>query len=202
MLCGNCGIENEENATVCTNCGYDLTQEQAAPKHRNKRSLILSLTAVALTVAAILSILALVFVIRTPRSAVNSFFTAYVKCDAKTIMNLVPDSVRESLEAKSVTVDVLNQRLVDSVNALGASGAVYSFKATNVKDVEDADLEALQQYYADTYGRVVSAAKSVEVRVSATTNGETTESTVSVRVIRIGMRWYLDIFTFGNWLWL
>lgn len=206
MICGNCGTQNEENVTVCANCGTELAHEQAAPaKKCCKKNRLYALIAVVVSLAAILAILALAFVIRTPRSTVDKFFNAYIQADAEAIMKLVPKEVQTSLlgpeGAQDEAMAQLQQRLNDSLQQMGASGTAYSFKATHTKAIEGEDLAAIQQNYADTYGRKVSAAKTVEVRITAITGEETAYSTATVRVVKIGMSWYLDIFSFGQWIW-
>ena len=131
----------------------------------------------------------------------NKFFKAYVQLDGEAIMKLVPEEVQVTLlgpeGAQDEAIAALNQRLADSMNALGGEGYSYSFKATHVKAIEGDDLAYIQQYYADTFGRKVTAAKTVEVRLTADNGVDTKYETVTVKVLKIGMRWYLDIGTFS-----
>ena len=193
MRCGNCGTKNEKNVAACSNCGKEMPVKKSGRRF--------SLIAVACTLIAALLICALAFVIRTPRSTVNKFFKAYVQLDGEAIMKLVPEEVRVTLlgpeGAQDEAIAALNQRLSDSMNALGGEGYSYSFKATHVKAIEGDDLAYIQQYYADTFGRKVTAAKTVEVRLTADNGVDTKYETVTVKVLKIGMRWYLDIGTFS-----
>lgn len=156
-----------------------------------------SLIAVVCTLVAALLICALIFVVRTPRSTVNKFFNEYIELDGEAIMKLVPKEQREALigpeGAQDEAIAALNQRMAESMNALGS----VSFKATHVKVIKGDDLASIQQYYADTYGRKVTAAKTVEVRLTFTNTEEPVYETVTVKVLKIGMRWYLDIGTFS-----
>lgn len=154
-----------------------------------------SLIAVVCTLVAALLICALIFVVRTPRSTVNKFFNEYIELDGEAIMKLVPKEQREALigpeGAQDEAIAALNQRMAESMNALGS----VSFKATHVKAIKGDDLAYIQQHYADTYGRKVTAAKTVEVRLTFTNTEEPVYETVTVKVLKIGMRWYLDIGT-------
>ena len=194
MLCGNCGTENEEMAPICVNCGASLQQEQAAPaavkKSSKKR---LGWLALAISLVAILAVLALIFVIKTPRSTVNKFFNGFIQGDAARVVKLLPKDVQNSLLGQDGAYAKFEEKLNQSLNKLAETGLSYSFKATHVDELKEEDYAALEKHYADTYGRIISDAKNVEVRITAIGGEEDVYSTATLRVVRIGVRWYLDI---------
>ncbi len=194
MLCGNCGTENEEMAPICVNCGASLQQEQTVPATVKKSSKNrFGWLALAISLVAILAVLALIFVVKTPRSTVNKFFDGFIQSDAASVVKLLPKDVQNSLLSQDGAYATFEGKLNQSLNMLAETGLSYSFKATLVDELKEEDFTALAKHYADTYGRVISDAKNVEVRITAIGGEEDVYSTTTLRVVRIGVRWYLDV---------
>ena len=124
------------------------------------------------------------------------------------VIDLVPSKVyKNALESNGYTQEELDylvtqaeQEIQDSLDsALGVSGDNwdYSYTISNETDLNGAELDQIKDSYS-AMDVNVSAAKTVDIKVTVSGDDLETSESMSIPLIKVGKSWYLDAITAGN----
>ena len=124
------------------------------------------------------------------------------------MIDLVPSKVyKNALESNGYTQEELDylvtqaeQEIQDSLDsALGVLGDNwdYSYTISNETDLNGAELDQIKDSYS-AMDVNVSAAKTVDIKVTVSGDDLETSESMSIPLIKVGKSWYLDAITAGN----
>src|SRR5699024_619978 len=133
---------------------------------------------------------------------------AQFDANAEAIIDLMPQKMMEyALEQEgydpddfNYLIDELNEELQDQLDSLDSylgEGWKITYKILDDEDVKGADLDNIKNAYEDA-GVKVSAAKSVEVELTVTSDETESSNSLDVSLIKVGRSWYLDAMSMGN----
>lgn len=215
MFCEKCGVKNSDESTFCTACGAKLngvepvvsdTSVTVNSNNKNRKVGIIAVAAAAAATVVVVLVVVLIIALsggRGYKDTVEKYVYAQFKPDAAAMIELLPEKVIEyGLEEVGYDEDEFDEYL-EEVNEemqeyrdfleiyLGEDFTV-SYEILIVEDVTGNDLDDLKEVYEDMDVKV-SAAKTVEIKltIKAGDNEETGNSVVSV--IKVGRSWYLDV---------
>lgn len=209
MFCGHCGAKNEDGAIFCASCGARLSgmdqtsnvismPETAQQKKKNtKIGIIFSVVVLLILVLAGGSLINA----QSYKKTVKQFYKAAFATDAKKVMKLLPKKMIEE-EMKNSDYDSYDDMIDDMQDSLdGATDVIEttygkkwkgSYKILDVEDIEGSELRDIKEDYED-YDLKIKKAKKVDVKIKIKGDGKENSTTSDVVVIKIGMKWYLDI---------
>lgn len=214
MFCGKCGTKNADNVEFCTNCGAKLnksavtksTAVSVANQNDKNRKVGIIAVAVAAVIVVILGVLLLGG--RSYKATIEKFVDAQFDANAEAIFDLMPQKMIDyALEEDGYDpddldylIDELNEELQDQLDSLDSylgEGWKITYKILDDEDVKGADLDDIKNAYEDA-GVKVSAAKSVEVELTVTSDETESSNSLDVSLIKVGRSWYLDAMSMGN----
>lgn len=202
MFCTNCGTKNDNNALFCSGCGtrFDVTHPTVQTElshetgfHSNKRTVGIVIAAVAAIAALIIGFFVLTGGIgtqeRTYKDVVADLCKAVENCDAKAIVELLPDDVITFLmEENNMTKRELINDLQDVADEFSAYSITYEILGTEPYD----DLENLKAQYNQA-GVNVSDAKIVNTIITLIIEDETDSDRIGILLIKVDGQWYLSV---------
>ena len=241
MFCENCGSQNEDNMLNCQNCGAPLQNEEPAPEVAPSevptevapvampkslklnewvtyaKSLPRKVVLAILSGALALILILLIFVGGSYKSAVNSYFRALQRADAKKMINLtIPrdvqdeyfENIEDSLDLdKDDYLDKLADSLEDSMDEVEdfeweIKRAENLNKLDRLEDdmenMDISDLDDFRDYMEDRYEDYdkfdadrISEAYAVKIKVKAEVDGDKDSTTMIDIVYRYKGSWYL-----------
>lgn len=241
MFCENCGTQNEDNMLNCQNCGAPLQNEEvtpvevpvetpteAAPVAMPKslkldewityaKSLPQKVVLAVLSGVLALLLILLIFVGGSYKSAVNSYFKAMQRADAKKMINLtVPRDIQEEYfeniednldKDKEEYLEYLSESLekrMDDVEDF--EWEIRQAEKLNkldkledeMDDMDISDLDDFRDYMEDRYedfdkfdAKRISDAYAVKIKVKAEVDGDKDSTTMIDIVYKYKGRWYL-----------
>lgn len=214
MICTQCGANNEDQSTICIQCGAELPAqppvEAEVPAEETKKSnkkLLIGLGAVGvlgigaiavLAVIAVIVVLVIIFCFNSPKEVSNDYMAAFLEPNMGAVMELVPEEViddsfnsdREKREYASEYNDSV-QRIYDWLDEIYDEWE-YTYEISHVDNVTDSFLDELQADYEDEYDLKVKKAKEITVTCTLITDGKETVTEVHFYVVKVGMQWYID----------
>ena len=209
MFCGKCGAKNADSARFCTKCGAKLNPGEV-PSHnpsvhagsadQNEANRRVGMIATAVAAVLVVFLCLALFGGRSYKATVNTYVKASTGLKAKPILSLLPDQIIdyavevEEYENRAELVEEVEEILKDQHDYieknLGDDWKV-SHKIVNVKNVTGDDFDKLKKAYKIADIRV-TAAKTVEVKLTVKAGDTEATNTMYVSVIKIGRSWYLD----------
>ncbi len=179
MFCGNCGTNNEDNATFCNGCGASLTEGGAennnvAPEKVNNNIVKYGVIAAVAVVAVVL--LVVIFGGNSPKSVVKNTLDATYKgkvnklkkvYSKKMVENFIEEYEYDEYDDYDEFVDeLIDEAEEDYENLQERWGDNFkvSYKIKKVKDVKKSELEDIQDLY-DEIDIEVKDAKEVKVDI-------------------------------------
>ena len=225
MYCGKCGTQNPDGATFCSNCGASLSQASNSKPVPISGSAVRSSTGTAATFAkktnplplligaGVVIVLVIILVAtftggRGYKKTIDQMLSASFSADMDKVIDLVPSKVyKNALESNGYTQEELDylvtqaeQEIQDSLDsALGVLGDNwdYSYTISNETDLNGAELDQIKDSYS-AMDVNVSAAKTVDIKVTVSGDDLETSESMSIPLIKVGKSWYLDAITAGN----
>lgn len=212
MFCGNCGTQNPDNAPFCAGCGAKLNEAPVAPAApetdfapvrrpapKSKKGLLVGILS---AVVAIAVALVLIFCISTPKGAAKKLCKAIEKGNAKTIMKLLPKQVKEEAfgdkDDQKEAQEELQEMLDEMLEELEDYDVEFELSVSKVEKVDKDDLEDIQETYEDAFDCKVKDAKEVTVKIAINEDGDKDTEKVSIYVIKVGMKWYVDYMSLAE----
>ncbi len=225
MYCGKCGTQNPDGATFCSNCGASLSRASNSKPVSISGSAVRSSTGTAATFAkktnplplligaGVVIVLVIILVAtftggRGYKKTIDQMLSASFSADMDKVIDLVPSKVyKNALESNGYTQEELDylvtqaeQEIQDSLDsALGVLGDNwdYSYTISNETDLNGAELDQIKDSYS-AMDVNVSAAKTVDIKVTVSGDDLETSESMSIPLIKVGKSWYLDAITAGN----
>ena len=215
MFCGKCGTKNADNVEFCTNCGAKLNNKSTVTKsatvsvaNQNDKNRKVGIIAVAVAAVIVVILGVLLLGGRSYKATIEKFVDAQFDANAEAIIDLMPQKMMEyALEQEgydpddfNYLIDELNEELQDQLDSLDSylgEGWKITYKILDDEDVKGADLDNIKNAYEDA-GVKVSAAKSVEVELTVTSDETESSNSLDVSLIKVGRSWYLDAMSMGN----
>ena len=199
MFCGQCGSQNADDARFCANCGEVLNSTPTAepenapiaPPKKPKNLLFI----IAGAVLAVALVLLLIFGIRTPKSVARKALKGFEQGNAKSIVNVLPKDLFEDKAERKESQEELQEELDSLQKAFDRYNISIDFKITGVEKCDADDLEDLQDAYEYFFDMNVKAAKEVSVKMTINEDGDRDTENFSMYVIKVGGKWYVDIFS-------
>ena len=199
MFCGQCGSQNADDARFCANCGEVLNSSPIAepenapiaPPKKSKNLLYI----ISGAVLAVALVLLLIFGIRTPKSVAKKALKGFENGNAKSIVKVLPKSIFEDTAERKEFQEELQEGLDDLQTALDRYNASITFQITGVEKCDADDLADCQDTYEYFFDLKVKAAKEVSVKMTITEDGDREIENFSLYVIKVGGKWYVDIFS-------
>lgn len=219
MFCGKCGAKVADNAAFCGMCGARLNAAPvtaaapvppAAPAPKapvdpaGKRNRAVGIIAVAVAAVLVLALVITAGVLLFGggcESTVNTFLEGVMEPDGSKVLKALPKEDVEIMleesgcEDRNELAEYLEENIEES---FGYIELIYGdFEITwdilDARDVSRRDLKDIQAAYEDELDVKVSAAKEVEVELTARYGKEEEDKNVTFVVIKIGSSWYMDI---------
>ncbi len=176
----------------------------ANPKNRNIG--LIAVAGAAVVVVILIVVLAVsVFGGRSDKATVTKFCDAMLAGDARGILDLVPDKVMNyALEEQGYDQDDLDDMIDDmedslqvSLGALDLFGGSIDYEITDMETLTGSDLQDIRDDYEDIKIKI-SSAKTAEVTLYIDSALVSTDSTMSVGLIKVGNSWYLDVMNMDS----
>lgn len=214
MFCGKCGTKNEDNVEFCTNCGVRLNKK-IVPKstavpvaNQNDKNRKVGIIAVAIAAVIVVILGVNLFGGRSYKATIEKFVDAQFDANAEAIFDLMPQKMIDyALEEDGYDsddldylIDELNEELQDQLDSLDSylgEGWKITYEILDDEDVKGEDLDDIKDAYEDADVKV-SAAKSVEVELTVTSDETESSNSLDVSLIKVGRSWYLDAMSMGN----
>ena len=210
MFCSKCGAQNPGNAKFCIKCGEKMATTDVASATvsnlnelvKDKRKLIMAAAAA----LAVILLFSLLFGGRGYKKTANEFMDSFVNCDAKGIVDLLPNKLIQQLleeegygkNDKKLLIAELQDELDSTMGYMAMFGEYkLDYKIQGTQNVSKDQLSYIKGNYKEI-GIKVSAAKTVEVTMTIDVLGMSQTENVSLTVIKIGGSWYIDIESMGN----
>lgn len=214
-FCGNCGakVEVPEQAAPVVEAPVveaPVAETPVAPVVEDvmvetpfgafpKKKLLMT-GVIAAGVVVILLLIGLIFGGGAKKVAKN-YVDATYKANARSIVNSLPRAVREEiLDEMNMEKKELIEELEDSLEYIEEElDDEYRrwrivTKVIDENDVVGDDLEDLQDMYDDQFDVKVSKAKIITVKMTLKTEEDPEWSYQRVRLVKIGLGWYLDVY--------
>lgn len=213
MFCGKCGAKNEDGAKICAQCGAALEETApvstgaAAPAASDKNKKV---GIIAVAVVAVIVILLLVKLFSGMGGGASKVATKFVDSmfdgNGKAIINLLPNAVVDELvdqsgyDSKKEYIEDVDDTLKSLIKMLDKEYDKWKVtsKVTDEDDVSNKTLRSLKERYEDDYDLKVTEAKEIELKLTATIDGDKEDAEATVTVVKIGSKWYLDVNTLYN----
>lgn len=203
-FCTNCGKEMG-NEMFCPNCGAKAPEKTEAPatggfdvnKIKNMTNGNNAAKAIIIGAAALVVVIILFFVFgtRSANSTAKKAVKAMINGDAKTIVNLMPDKViKESGMKKKELIEVMEDKM-PNMSGL-AKGMKMKIVGVEKEELKSAELRELKELYKDEYKINISGAVTAKVKYKATVFGVESTNTLPITLVKIGLKWYVDISDF------
>ena len=143
----------------------------------------------------------------SPTAVANQFINAITNpngTSGQEILDLLPEELVAygmdeggySSEAE-MAADLENEiggSLIDALDELETYGGEYSFTVGAATPVDADDLEDIQSAYQEV-GANIAEAQTVEVDFNVSVFGEEISQPMDVSVVKVGNRWYLDVYS-------
>jgi len=216
MFCGNCGIENENSAIFCKNCGARLQAQQTAfdnPVPVAKKTFHLSRRNIGIFAAAS-ALVALILVVvlvtnvffggRSASSTAKKLLNIMSEGNISDMIDLFPEKViNYGLEENDMTrkemneyMEDLEKQYMDSLEYFGSSVKI-SGRILSYESLSSSELRELREEYEDEDIKIkISSAKDVDIELTLSALGMKQSRDMTLRLIKVGRSWYLDIFSF------
>lgn len=185
MFCGKCGIENSDDAVVCTGCGAKLHSEQASKSstyvaiNSNDKYRKVGMIAVVVAAVIVIALMGSLYRGRSCEATAKKFLNALSEGDAGAIVELIPKKLREDADFGEFRSDY-------------AKSITFSYKNLTFEDVSGDDLDGIKDDYMD-FDIKVSAAKTARMKLTITLFGMTESKSAEIPLIKVGSSWYLDV---------
>ena len=132
---------------------------------------------------------------------VDDFIEAIFDGDAKGVVDCLPDKVMDYIaEEEGATKRELTEELQEELDYIFdymPSGLKISHKIVYTEDIYGDDLRYLKEDYEEL-GVRVTAAKYVEVELTASAMGMSESTEVELYVVEVGGSWYIDLESMGD----
>lgn len=179
--------------------GYAGTPRPAAPSRSagSGKGKLIAIIAAALVVVTLLGCWIFgVFGGGGYEKVVDNFIESMFDGDAKGVVDCLPDELMEYIAeeegaTKRELIDELQEELDDIFDYM-PSGLKITHKIVYTEDIRGDELRYLKEDYEEI-GVRVSAAKYVEVELTASAMGMSESTEVELCVIEVGGSWYIDI---------
>lgn len=156
--------------------------------------------------AAALVVIALVFFLqggRSPEKTVGAYIDAIFKGDGKLYVSLIPNELVEyacddlNLDNKKELIKHMDEVLEGAVEYYDDNYDKwsYSYKCLDTEDYSKKELRTLSDRYEDKFDIELGGAKTVQVKLTISYDGETESETTDFLVVKIGGSWYIDYFS-------
>lgn len=219
MFCTHCGKENESDAVYCIECGHEVN-EASSKKINLKIPDIKIKNKKAVTVAAAVIVLVLMgsFILggRSYKKTINLLvkYSTPEKMDLVRIYDeLVPSkvidyAVKEGEISRSKLKKEIKEMEEDAKRSYEQIGKQYDVEMKNIKvsyEIVDSeplkgdDLADIKDLYKNDIGLKVSAAKQIEVEITARIDEDTEfTNSMDIDLVKVGKSWYIDLPTMGG----
>ena len=160
------------------------------------------LTAIAAAIVSFVVVLAIVIAVAfssSPKSVVKGYMKAILNADMSKFIDLIPDEVlaqhfpNESEQKE--WVETYNETIQDCYNCLDYEyddDWEITYKIGDIEDVPTELLHIIQEYYEARYDCKVQKVKTVELELTLHVNGRKDSNNITMYVIKVGGKWYLD----------
>lgn len=179
MFCGKCGAKLNEGETVCPNCGTACAGKAKPVKKAAMNPMVLAVAAV-----VIVAVVAFAFLGgRSEEQVIKEFFDTMVSGDVDGFLDTMPEEILNSTyEGSDMTYRKVCMQIPGGI------------KASNISIVPD--ILSIQKVSNSSeykqYGINVSAVKVANVELTFMTDGMIDSNTYTVRLVKIGQKWYVD----------
>lgn len=215
MYCPKCGSELSNGSKFCSKCGTAvlstniseklkkntlITTSASVPNQNNKNHKVCMI--VIIVVALMIIILGVVlFGGRSYKATIKKWVYATMNGDAEVIFELMPEKMvdyvleQNGYDSNNLDewIDGWNQKVEFLSNAMaGYVGSVkISYEILDIEDIKGDDLDEIKDSYKEADVKV-SAAKVVEVEITAKTDETEKSSSQDYTLIKVGRSWYFD----------
>ncbi len=134
------------------------------------------------------------------KKAVENLIEGSLNRDAKKILSVIPDAYMDyaEIDKKEAISDIQDELDDMDIYDLLGDNVDIDYKIGDAEDVEGDDLQDIKDDCKE-YGVKVSAAKSVDVKFTVKTDLGTNSQTVSIPVIKVGRKWYVNVDELSGW---
>lgn len=204
MFCGYCGQQNPDDALFCGNCGASLqpspvgnspvtgASDCGASRGPDSRNIRIICAAIGGVAALVLVIVLLVNALGGETVPVKTFLTGLETCNMDKMLSVFPDKVLDEADLDKSDIRDLQKALEDIMDD---EEARISFKIKDIKDVKRSALRELQELYDDEYDLKITDAKTIKTKVTVEIDDEKEKETFEFGVVKIGSKWYMDVFS-------
>ena len=219
MYCGNCGTQNDDRAMFCRNCGAKLEggvggnqnqqwqqnidysyqneiPEQISIQGKKKGKLKILIPAIAVVAVMLILVFSLTGR-RGYKKTVENYVQGALDGDIEKVVSVIPEGYMEYYGVdRSTVIDTVEEALDDSgLYDLLDEDWEFSYEIGDAEDIKGAELQEIKDDCSDS-GVKVSAAKSVDLKLTVTTEDGPESETVSIPLIKVGRKWYINIEEF------
>ena len=173
MYCGNCGTQNDDRAMFCQNCGAKLEGRAGGNQNQQWQQNI-------------------------DYSYQNEIpGQGALDGDIEKVVSVIPEGYMEYYGVdRSTVIDMVEEALDDSgLYDLLDEDWEFNYEIGDAEDIKGAELQEIKDDCSDS-GVKVSAAKSVDLKLTVTTEDGPESETVSIPLIKVGRKWYINIEEF------
>ncbi len=214
MFCTKCGAENDDNARFCVECGAKLgnsgkgirppsydSEADVSKKMWNVGKYKKIIPIIILVILAVLLVSKLILPGQTEKKVIKNIMSAEMTGDVDKIMDIVPEDLWDAAEKEGLSRKEIKEELQDvlseardSLDSILGENWKYSYKIKNIEKVPKEDLEDIRETYKDAVGKEVniSEAKKVQVELTVKTKDTEKSETMTIYIIKIKNKWYLD----------
>lgn len=209
MFCGKCGVQNEEDAKFCCNCGAPLgTPETPVPESSTastpkQKHRAIGITAVAVAAVAVIILLMVFLPGSGYKKPVSACMDAALSGNHAVILKYIPPEILESaLKESGKTPEELLESYgeiseeLEDLRAFLGENVQIDYKVLGGVDLSPEKLESLQADYLKE-GVKIKDAKSVAVEITVHVGSFSNTSLQDVPVVKSHGRWYLDVLSFN-----
>lgn len=128
------------------------------------------------------------------KKVVENLIEGSLNQDAEKILSVIPDAYMDYADVdKKEAISEIQDELDDmDIYDLLGDNVDIDYKIGDAEDIKGDDLKDIKED-CEEYGVKVSAAKSVDVKFTVKTDLGTDSQTVSVPVIKVGRKWYINM---------
>ena len=216
MFCPKCGTQIDDDSRFCGKCGAAVsaagsvyaktnvpeTVAAPAPSRRlSGKAKVIGVIVAALVVALLGCWIFGVFGGNEQEDVVDQFIDSMFDADAQGIVDTIPDELMNVLleEADCTERELVDQlqEVLDYAFEYMPEGIKISHRIDETEELRGEDLEEVKRQYAEM-GVEVTAAKSVEVELTASAMGMSESIEIEVGLIKIGGTWCVDFLSLGD----
>lgn len=210
MFCQNCGARLDGGVNQNSSPNQQWQQQQSVQPDSNfayqstisapvvtpqKKTGKLKIVVPAVAVVVVVFLLFSLFGGRGGyKKAVENLIEGSLNRDAKKILSVIPDAYMDyaEIDKKEAISDIQDELDDMDIYDLLGDNVDIDYKIGDAEDVKGDDLQDIKDDCKE-YGVKVSAAKSVDVKITVKTDLGTDSQTVSVPVIKVGRKWYINM---------